>query len=205
LRAAEEETQGWKMLVGGEWVAARAGRRMICVNPAYDESFAEVPSAEGPDVDAAVDAAKRAFPAWSGLHVDERAKRCRDFAQAVRARSRELGMLDAIDGGNPVTAMADDAKKGAGLHDFFAGLGMQIKGETIPTPGGGLDYTRAQPCGVVGRITPFNHPIGSAAGKIAPALIAGNTVILKPAEQTPLSALWMGKRVREWCPPGVVS
>jgi betaine-aldehyde dehydrogenase len=114
-------------------------------------------------------------------------------------------MLDAIDSGNPFTAMIDDAKKGAGLHEYFCGLGMEIKGETIPTPGGGLDYTRPQPFGVVGRIIPFNHPISFAAGKIAPALVAGNTVVLKPADQTPLSALWMGTLANEFFPPGVVN
>ena len=114
-------------------------------------------------------------------------------------------MLDAIDSGNPFLSMVEDARKGAALHDFFAGLGMEMKGETIPTPGGGLDYTRPQPFGVVGRIIPFNHPISFAAGKIAPALIAGNAVILKPAEQTPLSALWLGKLVKEHFPPGVVN
>jgi betaine-aldehyde dehydrogenase len=193
------------MLIGGEWVASRSGKRMVSMNPAYDEAIAEFPAAGAEDIDTAVDAAKAAFPAWSRLHVDERARHCRQFAQAVRANARELGMLDAIDSGNPFLAMVDDANKGAGLHDFFGGLGMQIKGETIPTPGGGLDYTRAQPFGVVGRIIPFNHPISFAAGKIAPALVAGNTVILKPAEQTPLSALWMGKLVRECFPPGVVN
>ena len=205
LRTAEEETQGWKMLIGNEWVASRTGKRMVSINPAYDEAIAEVPAAGAEDVDAAVDAAKAAFPAWSRLHVDERVKHCKQFAQAVRANARSLGMLDAIDSGNPFLAMVDDAKKGAGLHDFFGGLGMQIKGETIPTPGGGLDYTRPEPFGVVGRIIPFNHPIAFVAGKIAPALVAGNTVILKPAEQTPLSALWMGKLVRECFPPGVVN
>src|SRR5438105_2117109 len=205
LHAAEEDTQGWKMLIGGEWVASRSGKRFASVNPAYDEAIAEVPAANADDIQAAVDAAKAAFPAWSKLHVDERVEHCKQFAQGVRSTARALGMLDAIDSGNPFTAMVDDAKKGAGLHDFFGGLGMQIKGETIPTPGGGLDYTRPQPFGVVGRIIPFNHPISFAAGKIAPALVAGNTVILKPAEQTPLSALWMGKLVRECFPPGVVN
>jgi betaine-aldehyde dehydrogenase len=114
-------------------------------------------------------------------------------------------MLDAIDSGNPFLPMVDDAKKGASLHDFFGGLGMEMKGETIPTPGGGLDYTRPQPFGVIARIIPYNHPISFAAGKIAPALVAGNTVILKPGDQTPLSALWMGKLVQECFPPGVVN
>ena len=205
LKTAEEETQGWKMMIGGKWVESRSGKRMASINPAYDELIAAVPAGNGADIQAAVDAGKAAFPAWSRMHVDERSKHCRQFANAVRGMSRELGMLDAIDSGNAFLPMVDDAKKGAGLHDFFSGLGMEIKGETIPTPGGGLDYTRPQAYGVIGRIIPFNHPISFAAGKIAPALVAGNTVILKPADQTPLSALWMGKLVQECFPPGVVN
>jgi betaine-aldehyde dehydrogenase len=205
LATAEADTQGWKMLIDNRRVDSRSGARMVSMNPAYDEPIAQVPAANAGDVQLAVDAAKAAFPAWSRLHVDERVKHCRQFAAAVRGKARELGMLDAIDSGNPFLPMVEDAKKGAGLHDFFGGLGMEIKGETIPTPGGGLDYTRPQPFGVVGRIIPFNHPISFASGKIAAALVAGNTVILKPADQTPLSALWMGKLVQECFPPGVVN
>ena len=205
MAMAERETQGWKMLIGGKWVEARSGRRAKTLNPAYDEVIAEVPDGGAEDVEAAVAAAKAAFPAWSALHVSERAKYLRAFADGVRAWAREFGMLDALDSGNPLTAMIDDARKGAGLHDFFCGLGMEIKGETIPTPGGGLDYTRPTPFGVVARIIPFNHPISFAAGKIAPALVAGNTVVLKPAEQTPLSALLLGRIVEEHLPPGVVN
>ena len=205
LRTAEQETQGWKMTIGGELVGSRSGRRMVTVNPAYDEPIAEVPSGDAQDVATAVECAKAAFPAWARLHVDERGAACKQFANAVRAHARELGMLDAIDGGNPFLSMVDDAKKGAGQHDFFAGLGMELKGDTLPTPGGGLDYTRPQPFGVVARIIPYNHPIAFAAGKIAPALVAGNTVILKPADQTPLSALWMGTLAQEYFPPGVVN
>jgi betaine-aldehyde dehydrogenase len=205
LQQAERETEGWKMTIGGRFVAARSGRTMPSINPAYDEVLAQVPAADGDDVAAAVAAGQAAFPAWSRLHVDDRVKYCKQFAGAVRAKAREFGMLDAIDSGNPFLPMIDDARKGAGLHDFFGGLGMQIKGQTIPTPGGGLDYTRPQPFGVVGRIIPYNHAISFAAGKIAPALVAGNTVVLKPADQTPLSALWMGKLVQECFPPGVVN
>ena len=205
LKTAEEETHCWKMMIGGKWVESRSGKRMTSINPAYDEAIAEVPAGNAEDIQLAVEAGKAAFPAWSKMHVDDRAKHCKQFANAVRGISRELGMLDAIDSGNPFLPMVDDAIKGASQHDFFSGLGMEMKGETIPTAGGGLDYTRPQPFGVVGRIIPFNHAISFAAGKIAPALVAGNTVILKPADQTPLSALWMGKLVQEYFPPGVVN
>lgn len=205
LGRAEQETQGWKMLIDNKFVDSRSGRKMASVNPAHDEHLADVPAADGEDIAAAVAAGKAAFPAWSRMHVDERAAHCKQFANKVRGLARELGVLDAIDSGNAFLPMVDDARKGASLHDFFSGLGMEMKGETIPTPGGGLDYTRLQPYGVIGRIIPFNHPISFAAGKIAPALIAGNTVILKPGDQTPLSALWMGKLVQECFPPGVVN
>jgi betaine-aldehyde dehydrogenase len=205
LKRAKQETEGWKMLINNKFVASKSGKTMTSVNPSHDEVLAEVPAADGEDIQAAYEAGKAAFPAWSQLHADDRAKYCRQFAVAVRGVAKELGMLDAIDSGNSYLSMVDDAKKGASLHDFFAGLGMEVKGETIPTPGGGLDYTRPQPFGVIGRIIPFNHPISFAAGKIAPALIAGNTVILKPGDQTPLSALWMGKLVQECFPPGVVN
>lgn len=205
LALAERETQGWKTLIGGEWVESRSGRRYTTLDPSHDEPIADVPDCDADDVEAAVAAARAAFPAWSRLHVDERNRFLLRFADAVRAMANEFGMLDAIDSGNPYMAMVDDAKKGAGLHNFFAGLGMEIKGQTIPTPGGGLNYTRPQPYGVVARIIPFNHAISFAAGKIAAPLVAGNTVVLKVAEQTPLSALLMGKLVREILPPGVVN
>lgn len=205
MRMAEQATQGWKMMIDGKWVESRSGRRYTTLNPSYDEPLADVPDSNAEDIQAAVDAAKAAFPAWRRMHVDDRVKHCKAFANGVRAMAREFGMLDALDSGNAFGPMIDDARKGASLHDFFGGLGMEIKGETIPTPGGGLDYTRPEPFGVVARIIPFNHPISFAAGKIAPALVAGNTVILKPAEQTPLSALLMGKLVQEHFPPGVVN
>lgn len=205
LHMAERETQGWKMVIGGEWVDSVSGQRYTTIDPSIDSPLADVPDANAEDVDRAVAAAKAAFPAWSRLHVDERAKMLLRFADGVRQWAREFGMLDALDSGNPYLAMVDDAKKGASLHDFFCGLGMQIKGETIPTPGGGLDYTRPVPYGVVARILPFNHPISFAAGKIAAPLVAGNTVVLKPAEQTPLTALLLGRLVLEHLPPGVVN
>jgi len=205
LKMAERETHGWKMMVGGEWFESASGKRRTTLNPSLDMPLADVPDGNAEDIERAVEAALQAFPAWSAMHVDERAQRLRSLAEAVRGRAEEFGMLDALDSGNPYLAMVDDAKKGAGLLDFFCGLGMELKGETIPTPGGGLDYTRRQPYGVVGRILPFNHPISFAAGKIAAPLVAGNTVVLKPAEQTPLSALLLGRLAQECLPPGVLN
>lgn len=205
LQMAAQETHGWKLMIGGEWVESAAGRRYTTLNPSLDTPLADVPDGDAQDIERAVAAARRAFPDWSGLHVDERARMLRRFADAVRAWAPTFGMLDALDSGNPYAAMVEDANKGAGQIDFFCGLGLEIKGQTIPTPGGGLDYTRLQPYGVVGRILPFNHPISFAAGKIAAPLVAGNTVVLKPAEQTPLSALLLGRLAQEHLPPGVLN
>ena len=98
LHAAEEDTQGWKMLIGGEWVASRSGKRFASVNPAYDEAIAEVPAANADDIQAAVDAAKAAFPAWSKLHVDERVEHCKQFAQAViQPRDTRIRLIQALE------------------------------------------------------------------------------------------------------------
>ena len=205
LNMAEQATEGWKLMIGGEWVESISGKRYTTLNPSLDSPIAEVPDGNAEDINKAVEAEKLAFPDWSKLHVNERGKILQGLAKAIRGWAREFGMLDALDSGNPYLSMIEDAKKGAGLLDFFSGLGMEIKGETIPTPGGGLDYTRLQAYGVVGRILPFNHPISFAAGKIAAPLVAGNTVVLKPAEQTPLSALLLGKLAQQHLPPGVLN
>ena len=110
LRRAQAQTQDWKMMIGGEWVASRSGKRMASVNPAYDEVIAHVPAGDAADVELAVQAGQSAFPAWSRLHVDERASHCRQFARALRGAARDFGMLDAIDSGNPFLAMVDDAE-----------------------------------------------------------------------------------------------
>ncbi len=205
IEFAQRETNGWKMFIGGKWVDSTSGKRFVTYNPSTDEPITEVPEGNEEDIANAVAAAKLAFPAWSELHVDERGKYLKKLADGVREWAETFGMLDALDSGNPYQAMVDDANKGAGLLEFFAGLGMEIKGQTIPTPGGGLNYTKMEPFGVVGRILPFNHPISFAAGKIAAPLLAGNTVVLKPAEQTPLSALLLGKVAEKCLPPGVLN
>ncbi|AFP30216.1 aldehyde dehydrogenase family protein [Marinobacter sp. BSs20148] len=205
MKDAERETEGWQMTINGQFATSLSGKRYTTVNPSTDKPLAEVPFAGAEDVALAVDTAKAAFPAWRKLHVDERGKMLKALSRAVRERAEVFGMLDALDCGNPYQAMVDDANKGAGLLEHFANLGMELKGQTISTPGGGLNYTRLEPFGVVARILPFNHPVSFAVGKIASALIAGNTVVLKIADQTPLSALLFGKLIQQHLPPGVVN
>lgn len=205
LEEAERETEGWQMTINGKFVKSQSGKTYTTINPSTDQPLADVPFATAEDVESAVASAKAAFPGWKKLHVDERGKMLKALSRAVRERAEMFGMLDALDCGNPYQAMVDDANKGAGLLEHFSNLGMELKGQTVPTPGGGLNYTRLEPFGVVARILPFNHPISFAVGKIASALIAGNTVVMKIADQTPLSALLFGKLIQEHLPPGVVN
>ncbi|OLO25222.1 aldehyde dehydrogenase [Alkalihalophilus pseudofirmus] len=202
---AEKETQGWKMMIGGEWVESKSEKRFLTYNPSTNMPLAEIPEGNAEDVNLAVEAASKAFTKWGKMHVSERAKILKKFAQAVRDRAEEFGMLEALDSGNPYKSMINDTLRGTDFIDYFCGIGMEIKGNTISTPGGGLNYTRLQPFGVVARILPFNHPIYFAISKIAAPLVAGNTVIIKPAEQTPLTALLLGKLAMEYLPPGVLN
>jgi betaine-aldehyde dehydrogenase len=205
LSFAERETSGWKLLIGGRWVDAASGNRTVTMNPSLDVPLADVPGAGAEDVAHAVDSAERAFPEWSARHVDQRAVPLRRLADAVRRLAPVFGALDALDAGNPRRAMAHEAEAAAGIIDFYCGLGMELKGETIPTPGGGLNYTRLEPFGVVARILPYNHPVLFAVSKIAAPLVAGNTVVLKIAEQTPLSGLLLGRLAQEHLPPAVLN
>jgi acyl-CoA reductase-like NAD-dependent aldehyde dehydrogenase len=125
----------------------------------------------------------------------ERAKSLRRFAGIVRENARELAMLDAIDCGNPVRAMVGDAEIAAAQIDFFAGLVTEMKGTSIPMGPDRMNVTVREPLGVVARIIPFNHPFMFAAGKAEAPLAAGNTIVVKPPEQAPLSALRLAELV----------
>src|SRR3990172_6698418 len=191
-------------LIGGELVRASSGRTFATTNPATGEKLADVPACDEHDVHRAVLAAQQAFLSWRKLTPVERAAYCRRFAERLRARVEVYAMLDALDLGSPLRAMRKDVASAAGLIDYYAGLAPEIKGETIPATAQTLNFTVREPYGVVGRITPFNHPIMFAA-RIAAPLIAGNTLVLKPAEQAPISALEMAHDVKEVFPPGVVN
>ena len=191
-------------LIGGELVPASTGRTFAIINPATGEKLADVPACDEHDVHRAVLAAQQAFLSWRKLTPVERAAYCRRFAERLRARVEVYAMLDALDLGSSLKAMRKDVASAAALIDYYAGLAPEIKGETIPATAQTLNFTIREPYGVVGRITPFNHPIMFAA-RIAAPLIAGNTLVLKPAEQAPISALEMAHDVKEVFPPGVVN
>ena len=173
--------------------------------PATELVAARVPDADEADVDrAGMRAAREAWPAWRRLAPGERARLVRDLGRAVLERREEFAFLDALDGGFPISSMRNDVAWAAELTELFANSAMALGGETVPASAEHLHYTTRHPFGVVGRIVPFNHPLFFAVGKVAAPLVAGNTVVLKPAEQTPLSALRFGELAADMTPSGAV-
>lgn len=195
----------WRLLIGGDLAGAVSGRAFTSYDPSTGEPAATAPDAGPEDVDRAVAAARAAYPDWRARAPRERGRTLRRLADLLRDHRDELALIDAVDGGFPITNMRNDVEWGAELLEIFADWALELKGDTIPATAEHLHYTVREPFGVVARIIPFNHPIFFAAGKIAAPLLAGNTVVLKPADQTPLSALRMGEIFREALPPGVLN
>jgi acyl-CoA reductase-like NAD-dependent aldehyde dehydrogenase len=193
------------VLIGGERRLAASGDTIDAVNPATGELIARIPRCVGEDIDNAVQAAKDAFPAWRATSAEERAALVLEFADAIERHAEQLAQLDVADNGSPIREMRNDSAVAVGALRYFAGIALQLRGETIPTEFDRLDYTLRQPFGVVGRIIPFNHPLMFAASKIAAPLVAGNTVVLKPSEHTSLSALRLADHLQRIFPRGVVN
>jgi acyl-CoA reductase-like NAD-dependent aldehyde dehydrogenase len=185
-RAADEG-----LFIGGEWVAPAAGGTFPTVNPASGEKLYDIAQATSPDVDRAVAAARAAFenPKWSRMDAADRSTLLWRVADAIEARSAELARLEVLDNGKPIREAQIDIAMTVDTFRYFAGWCTKLEGDTIPVRGNVLNYTLREPLGVVACIVPWNFPLLMASYKIAPALACGNTVILKPAEQTPLTAL----------------
>ena len=188
---------------GGSWCAPKAGRYAETHDPATGRSLGPVAQADAADADAAILAAAAGFKKWAREPPLERARVLRQIAEIVRAHADELAMLDAADCGNPVREMTRDALVGAAQLDFFAGLVTEMKGSSIPMGPDAVNFSVRQPLGAVARILPFNHPFMFCAGKAAAPLAAGNSVIIKPPEQAPLSSLRFAELVDGLLPPGV--
>jgi acyl-CoA reductase-like NAD-dependent aldehyde dehydrogenase len=203
-RAAQLLDREWGLLIDGAICPAQSGRRFAVYSPCTEDQIALVPDADVTDVERAVEAAQKAFEGWRALTATQRARLMEKLADAIVARAVDFAVLDAIDGGAPITVMESDVHGGATIVRYFAGLATEMKGETIPVSNN-VHFTERQPYGVVAKIIPFNHPIQFAVRNLPAPLIAGNTVVLKPAEATPLSALLLGEVIREVLPPGVVN
>lgn len=193
------------MTVGGADFGADAAELIETFNPATGELLGNVPAASAGDVDHTVRVAGEAFESWRRLSPLERAARLQAFATVIADHAEELVALDVAENGTPVREMRGDIAKGVGQIRRFAGLALEATGRTVPGEFDRLTYTIQQPYGVVARILPFNHPFMFAAGKIAAPLIAGNTVIIKPSEETSLSALRLGELSRGVLPDGVLN
>jgi betaine-aldehyde dehydrogenase len=178
---------------------------LTVLNPATEEPIAELESADVAAVDEAVARARAAFPAWRGVAVSDRARLLRRLAGLVEDHAEELAQIESRNVGKPITGARGEVAMVADVFHFYAGAVDKHHGETIPVDGG-ADMTFREPLGVCGLIVPWNFPLNIASWKLGPALASGNTVVLKPAELTPLSALRLGELVLEaGIPEGVVN
>jgi 1-pyrroline dehydrogenase len=193
-------------LIGGDLVAARSGETLDVINPVTEEVITAVPSCGREDLDAAVAAAKNAFPAWKNLIPAERADLLLRTADALAERLEEFAALESLDVGKTLRQARGEIEEVSDIFRFFAGAGRTMRG--LPAGdyrAGYTSFVRREPLGIVGGIGTWNFPMVIAAFKMAPALAAGNTVIYKPSEVTPLSTLRLAELMREIFPAGVVN
>lgn len=195
----------FRNLIGGEFVAAGSGATSEVVDPSTGSTVSEVPESSSADVERAVEAARKAQPGWEAMGVDGRSACFARFGELLQERREEMAMLDAIDSGNPVKAMRVDVDICMPYIQGWPAMARTLRGEVIPASPGNLHYTSYKPYGVVGRITAFNHPVMFAATRPLPALIAGNSIVIKPAPQTSLSTLGLAEIFADAFPPGVVN
>ncbi|HEY5827977.1 MAG: aldehyde dehydrogenase family protein [Hyphomicrobiaceae bacterium] len=195
-----------QMLIDGSWVESVSGKDILVESPGNRRTIGSVPRGGAEDIDRAVKAASAAFPAWSRVVPRDRGRLLQKIADAVEARVEELARIIAEETGNALRTQArPEARGAADVIRYFGGLASELKGETIPLGEHVLSYTRREPIGVVGAIIPWNAPVILAALKIAPALCAGNTLVLKAAEDAPLGVLWLAAVCNEHLPKGVLN
>ncbi len=198
-----------KLFIAGRWVAAASGKTFETVNPATEEVLTNVAEGDAADIDQAVRAARAALESgpWATMSARERGRLMFRLADLVDRNRRELALLETLDNGKPIRETTNvDLPQVIDTLEYYAGWADKIQGETIPVSGPYLNYTLREPMGVVGQIIPWNFPLLMAAWKLGPALACGNTVVLKPAEQTPLTALRLGALIQEaGIPDGVVN
>lgn len=202
------QLQKFKMLVAGEWKDSSNGLASTIIDPSNGQVIAEVPKATKQDARAAVDAAKIALhsPEWRDMDSAKRGRILTKLTGLVRENSDELARLETANEGKTLRESKGDVAWAARAFEYFAGLADKIEGETIPVPPKRLDYTLKEPLGVTVHVVPWNYPIALAARSLAPALAAGNTVVMKPSETTPLTAIKLGElAVKAGVPKGVVN
>src|SRR3954447_7900857 len=197
-----------KLLIGNEWRDAVSGQTMEVVNPATEEIVAAVACAGREDLDAAVTAARAALAGpWTAMSARERGRLVRKLGERLVERADEVARLETVHNGKPISESRHiEIPAAAECFEYYGGWSDKVMGETIPVKGNHLTYTLREPIGVVAAIVPWNFPLLLAAWKVAPALACGNTVILKPASQTPLTALALGEiAIEAGLPAGVLN
>lgn len=199
LRAPEA-----RFFAGGEWREATLGSAPD-IDPTDGSTIRSVAACSSSDLDETVDAARSAAQAWGARAWTERAALLNEAAGRIRAAGQHLAVVDTVDSGNPIAGSVADVEVAARALERAAALGSQLRGETFPADQGAFAFSERVPYGVVGRITAYNHPLMFAAQGIAMPLVAGNAVVMKPAEHTPLSALELVEVIGDLFPPGVLN
>ena len=196
-----------QLFIDGQFVNALSGQTLATLNPHDNSLIVEVAMAGREDVDRAVEAAERAFPQWSRMSGAERGRILLRLADLIEANAEELARLESLDTGHPLKdSRSLDVPRTAACYRYFGGMADKFQGETIPVEPGFLNYTLREPVGVVGQVVPWNFPLMFTSWKMAPALAAGNCIVMKPAEITPLSSLKIAELMAEaGMPPGVVN
>ena len=198
-----------QMVIGGESVDAADGQTFEVVDPASGKVIATAPLGGRADVDRAVEAARKAFDerkGWANWAAGKRGRTLAKFAALIKSHTEELAQLESRNVGKPITSARGEVTGASLVFDYYAGAANKIFGQTIPVSRPGLDLTLREPIGVVGLIVPWNFPLLMASWKVAPALAAGNTAILKPASYSPMTAIRLGELALEaGIPPGVLN
>jgi len=198
-----------KLLINGKWIAAKSGKTFESINPANEEVLALIAEGDKADVDDAVKAARKAFEEskWSSISPHQRSRYLYKIADLIEQNADQLAELESLDNGKPLAiAKVADIAGSARTFRYYAGWPTKIYGETNPSDPSTFNYTLREAVGVCGQIIPWNFPLSMASWKVAPALACGNTIVLKPAEQTPLTAIRLGELIQEaGIPDGVVN
>jgi len=198
-----------KILINNRWVSSLSGRTFPTINPATGEEICQIAEADAADVDEAVKSARNAFEngPWAKMSAADRGRLLYKLADLIEEHADELAMLESRDNGKPFhVARSADLGLTIATYRYYAGWADKVQGRTVPVAGNYFTYIRHEPVGVVGQIIPWNFPLLMQAWKLAPALATGNTVVMKPAEQTPLTALRVGELLMEaGFPDGVVN
>jgi betaine-aldehyde dehydrogenase len=205
---AKISVRKYQMFINGEWVDSASGKRFPVYDPSTEEVIAEVPEANEKDINRAVAAAKVAFEsgAWPQTTAQERGRILLRLAERVRKESSALATLEARNSGKPIVEAEYDINDVATCFEYYGGLATKVVGHVNPVPDNALSFTLREPIGVAAQIIPWNYPLLMAAWKLAPAIAAGCTCVLKPAEQTPLTALEFANYLADaGLPPGVVN